>query len=107
MGSAVGDALLGFPVSSAGRRTRRLRTPLIFLGTLFSVGVFLWTQLSMILYPGWRWSSFRVFGSGDQLSYLAEVVNGAHGNLSAVEPYTETGSNNDPHLYYQFLGLLA
>ncbi|MCU1492514.1 MAG: putative integral rane protein [Acidimicrobiaceae bacterium] len=86
---------------------RRCRISLVAAGTLFSVAVFLWTQLSMLAYPGWRWASFRIFGSGDQLSYFAEVVNGAHGNFSASEPFTETGTNNDPHLYYQILGVIA
>ncbi|MCU1492515.1 MAG: putative integral rane protein [Acidimicrobiaceae bacterium] len=83
------------------------RTALVLLGASFSVGMFYWTQLSMLTYPGWRWASFRIFGSGDQLSYFAEVVNGSHGNLAAVEPFTETGSNSDPHLYYQILGAIA
>lgn len=58
-------------------------------------------------YPGWSWGSFRLIGMGDQLSYFGEVANGAHGNFAAVEPYTETGINSDPHLYYQVLGAIS
>jgi hypothetical protein len=81
---------------------------LAIVGILFSIAVFIWTQLSMLsAQTGWSWASFRVFGSGDQLSYLAEVVNGSRGNLAAVEPFTETGTNSDPHLYYQLLGAVS
>lgn len=81
---------------------------LIAAGSLFSVAMYIETQFSMLFTPnGLNWASFRLLGPADQLSYLAEVVNAAHGNFAAVEPFTETGSNSDPHLYYQVLGAIS
>lgn len=53
------------------------------------------------------WNSFRAYFPGDQLSYMSMVVNASQGRWSAVEPFTETGVNNYPHLYYLLLGLGA
>ncbi|MCU1490073.1 MAG: hypothetical protein JWM85_1478 [Acidimicrobiaceae bacterium] len=106
----TGRCEAGPPEASARRSnfwSRRWRHLLIGVGAIFSMATYLWTQLSMLTYPGWHWASFRIFGSGDQLSYFSEVVNGSKGNLSAVEPYTETGVNSDPHVYYQFLGAIS
>lgn len=88
-------------------RLTRSRAPwyLAAGGALFSAALYVATQLSMLLTKAnWSWSSIRTFGFHDQMSYFAEVVNAAHGNFAAVEPFTETGTNNDPHLYYQLLG---
>ena len=74
---------------------------------MFSAGVFIWTQLSMLFYPGWGWSSFRSYYAPDQLANFAMVVNGSRGNFAAVEPFTETGTNNDPHLYFVVLGAIS
>jgi hypothetical protein len=63
--------------------------------------------MSMIVRPGWNWSSFRNYFQGDQLSDFAGVINAANGNFSSVEPYSETGSYNDPHAYLDFLGEIA
>jgi hypothetical protein len=76
-------------------------------GAAFSVGVFLWTQLSMLFYPGWGWASFRVYFYPDQLANFAMLVNGSRGNFASVEPFTETGTNNDPHLYFLVLGAIS
>ncbi|MDQ1609998.1 MAG: hypothetical protein QOE16_2730, partial [Microbacteriaceae bacterium] len=53
------------------------------------------------------WNSFRSYFAGDQLSYMSMVVNTYNGQLSNFEPFTETGVNNYPHLYYVLLGLGA
>lgn len=57
--------------------------------------------------PGFAWNNFRQYFAYDQYSYLAIAVNVRNGNLAAVEPFTETGTNHYPRLYYVFLGLLA
>lgn len=56
---------------------------------------------------GFSWGSFREYFPYDQYSYLAIAVNVQHGNIAAVEPFTETGTNHYPRLYYVFLGLLS
>lgn len=56
---------------------------------------------------GFSWNNFRQYFPYDQYSYLAIAVNVKNGNLAAVEPFTETGTNHYPRLYYVFLGLLA
>jgi hypothetical protein len=57
--------------------------------------------------PGFSWQNFRQYFPYDQYSYLAIAVNVKNGNLAAVEPFTETGTNHYPRLYYVFLGLLS
>lgn len=49
-------------------------------------------------------TSFRDYFVYDQLSYLSMVVNFARGDFASVEPFTETGRNTYPHLYYVVLG---
>lgn len=56
---------------------------------------------------GFSWQNFRQYFPYDQYSYLAIAVNVKNGNLAAVEPFTETGTNHYPRLYYVFLGLLS
>jgi hypothetical protein len=56
---------------------------------------------------GFSWRNFRQYFPYDQYSYLAIAVNVKNGNLAAVEPFTETGTNHYPRLYYVFLGLLS
>lgn len=56
---------------------------------------------------GFSWHNFRQYFPYDQYSYLAIAVNVKNGNMAAVEPFTETGVNHYPRLYYVFLGLLA
>lgn len=56
---------------------------------------------------GFSWHNFRQYFPYDQYSYLAIAVNVKNGNMAAVEPFTETGTNHYPRLYYVFLGLLA
>jgi hypothetical protein len=73
-----------------------------------AVVIYILTSLSMLLTRSdWSWSSFRSFGSGDQLSYLAYVVNVAGGRLNALEPFTETGTSSFPRDYYVGLGIVA
>jgi hypothetical protein len=75
---------------------------------LVSVAIYLATQVSMLLRQAdFSWSSFRNYFTTDQLSYLTMVVNGRNGHFAALEPFTETGANNYPRLYYSGLGLLA
>ncbi|WP_040158611.1 hypothetical protein [Nigerium massiliense] len=50
---------------------------------------------------------FRTFASGDQLGYLAISANVLDGQSPRVEPYTETGTNTYPPLYYTLIGLVA
>jgi hypothetical protein len=65
----------------------------------------LWLQASMLLTrPDFAWSSFRDYFPYDQLSYMSMVVNTAEGKSDALEPFTETGVNNYPHLWYVVLG---
>ena len=52
-------------------------------------------------------SSFRAYFAGDQLSYMSMVVNASQGELANVEPFTQTGTNSYPHLYYYFLGTVS
>lgn len=56
---------------------------------------------------GFSWHNFRQYFPYDQYSYLAIAVNVKNGNMAAVEPFTETGTNHYPRLYYVFLGLLS
>lgn len=62
-------------------------------------------QAGMLLSrPDFAWSSFRDYFPYDQLSYMSMVVNTAEGKSDAPEPFTETGVNNYPHLWYVVLG---
>lgn len=79
----------------------------VAIGAVTSVVIFLVTQLSMLTRAGWSLASFRSYSVFDQLANYAIVVNGAHGNFSSVEPFTETGSMIDPHLYFTVLGVVA
>jgi len=99
-------------VSSEAERRRpdqipRHAAPRVAVGALVSTLVFLATQFSMLTRLGWTVGSFRLYTAFDQMANLAIVVNGAHGNFSSVEPFTETGSMIDPHLYFTLLGIVA
>ncbi|TWX40279.1 DUF2339 domain-containing protein [Frigoribacterium sp. ACAM 257] len=68
----------------------------------------LWLQAGMLLTrPDFAWSSFRDYFPYDQLSYMSMVVNTAEGKSDALEPFTETGVNNYPHLWYVALGHIS
>lgn len=70
--------------------------------------VHLWLQAGMLLTrPDFAWSSFRDYFPYDQLSYMSMVVNTAEGKSDALEPFTETGVNNYPHLWYVALGHIS
>lgn len=49
----------------------------------------------------------RSLGSGDQLGYLAIASNAAGGDFSLAEPFTQTGVNHYPHLYYMLIGAIS
>jgi hypothetical protein len=84
------------------------RPVLATLAVLVSVAVYLLTQVSMLWWrSNFSWSGFRNYFPSDQLSYLSMVVNGKHGKFVAVEPFTQTGANNYPHLYYTVLGFIS
>ncbi|GGF20534.1 hypothetical protein [Subtercola lobariae] len=57
--------------------------------------------------PDFSWSSFRSYFPGDQLSYMSMVTNAADGRLANVEPFTNTGNNTYPHLYYYVIGTVS
>ena len=66
--------------------------------------------LSVLVGPvaGQPWlSGFRNYFSGDQLSYASIATNVARGDLSYVEPFTQTGTLYYPSLWYQILGLVS
>ena len=57
--------------------------------------------------PDFSWSAFRNYFAGDQLSYMSMVTNATDGRLASVEPFTNTGTNTYPHLYYHVIGTVA
>ncbi|HEY0188605.1 MAG TPA: hypothetical protein VGC67_14035 [Cellulomonas sp.] len=61
----------------------------------------------MLSWAGWSFSAFRDYYWPDQLAYLAIATNAAHGDLSAVEPFTQTGTIYYPRAYYLLIGGLA
>ncbi|MBM7410187.1 hypothetical protein JOE38_000010 [Clavibacter michiganensis] len=82
----------------AGRLTSAIAVSLAVL-------LFLVTQVGMLVHrTGSVVTSFRDYFVYDQLSYLSMVVNFARGDFASVEPFTETGRNTYPHLYYIVLG---
>lgn len=65
-------------------------------------------QSSAILFvAGGPLSHFRTFVDGDQLGYMAMSANVLDGQSPRVEPYTETGTNTYPPLYYTLIGWVA
>ncbi|ALD12308.1 hypothetical protein [Clavibacter capsici] len=75
------------------------------LAVAVAVLLFLVTQVGMLVHrTGSVVTSFRDYFVYDQLSYLSMVVNFARGDFASVEPFTETGRNTYPHLYYVVLG---
>lgn len=76
--------------------------------TIGAIVLYLAANLSMLLSKSdWSWKSFRSFGSGDQLSYLAYVSNVSKGVIGQVEPFNETGTSSYPRAYYVALGHIA
>jgi hypothetical protein len=92
-------------VGGFGRRHRHVPTRTI--GALFSVLVFLATQVSMLFRSGGGLGNFRSYAAVDQLANYAMVVNGARGDAASVEPFTKTGTMVDPHLYFNTVGRVA
>ena len=72
-----------------------------------AVLIHVWLQWGSLFVRGFSWSSFRSYFAGDQLSYMSMVVNVSNGDFGSAEPFTQTGTNNYPHLYYNFLGLVS
>jgi hypothetical protein len=94
-------------VSSRAREPRR-RSLTAVAGLCFSLVAFAVTQVPMLFArSGNALSVFRDYHAQDQLSYFAIVVNGSQGLFGAVEPFTETGRNDYPRLYYVVLGALS
>jgi hypothetical protein len=86
----------------------RRRNVFAILAISAAVVIYLATQLGALLtLDDWSWDAFRLFGAGDQLSYLAVTANVSEGEYAAVEPFTQTGSIYYPHAYYAFLGIVA
>ena len=85
-----------------------LRTVVGVASVAASVCLYWFLQVGPILRStGFSWHNFRQYFPFDQLSYLAIANNVRNGNLAAVEPFSETGSNHYPRLYYVVMGLLA
>jgi hypothetical protein len=94
------------PLHESGGLGRRFLL-LTAVGVVFSAFIYFSTQVEMLARGGWSWDAFRAYGIGDQLSNFGVVVNASSGNFSPVEPYTETGDLNDPHLYLEALGAIS
>lgn len=88
---------------------RRYRSGGLSIGAILTSCVAYWILQVRPLTSsaGFSWTNFRQYFPYDQYSYLAIAVNVRNGNLAAVEPFSETGTNHYPRLYYVFLGLLA
>ena len=87
---------------------RRLQATLAGFSIVGAIGIHLVAQAGMMLrWPGWHPSMFRNYYWSDQLAYLSIATDAAHGNLSAVEPLTLTGSNYYPRAHYLLIGVLA
>ncbi|MDF2442321.1 MAG: hypothetical protein JWR01_524 [Subtercola sp.] len=85
-----------------------LRRSAAALAVLGGVGLHIWLQWSYLFAQAdFAWSSFRNYFPGDQLSYMSMVTNAADGRLADVEPFTNSGTNTYPHLYYNVIGTLA
>lgn len=75
---------------------------------LAAVVMHLAAQVGMLVArPDWTISSFRKFFPIDQLAYMSMVANASQGEFANVEPFTETGANYYPHLYYTVLGAVS
>jgi hypothetical protein len=91
-----------------GRRTGAGSRVAGTLSTLISVGVyFLLFVVPLMRSEDFGWTHFRNYFAFDQYSYLAIARNVQTGDYSAVEPFSQTGANDYPRLYYVFLGSVA
>ena len=68
--------------------------------------IVLFTLLSPLLTRSWL-QGFRNYFSNDQLSYSAIATSVSGGNLSAVEPLTETGVSFYPSAWYYVIGIVS
>ncbi len=88
--------------------TKRHNRVLISASILIAVIVHVALQWgALFARSDFSFSSFRAYFAGDQLSYMSMVVNASQGELANVEPFTQTGTNSYPHLYYYFLGTVS
>lgn len=91
-------------VLSSGRLSRTRS----WLAIAVTDALYIWLMfVPQVRQPGWSLSAFKSYGNADQLSYLAIAVNWAHGNTAGIEPFTGTGHNYYPDLYYVVMGLIA
>ncbi len=87
---------------------RQLKICLSAASVSAAVVVHLVAQAGMMLrWPGWNGTAFRNYYWSDQLAYLSIATNAAHGDLSSVEPLTQTGTIYYPRAYYLALGAVA
>ncbi|MBX7445442.1 MULTISPECIES: hypothetical protein [unclassified Arthrobacter] len=93
----------------AAKRTRSKWQLLVSAAAMAVSGLMYWMLQvrPVVTSTGFSWHNFRQYFPYDQYSYLAIAVNVKNGNLASVEPFTETGTNHYPRLYYVFLGLLS
>lgn len=88
--------------TSAGPLLTRVASVLISVVAYFLLFV---TPLSRS--ADFDWTRFRNYFPFDQYSYLAIAVNVQGGDYRAVEPFSQSGANHYPRLYYVVLGSLA
>lgn len=68
----------------------------------------LWLQAgALIAAHGIGRAQVRRFYPDDQYAYLSIAKNAGNGILGSVEPFTLTGANHYPRLYYDILGMIA
>lgn len=94
---------------TAAKTSRNIWQHLVSVAAIAVSGLMYWVLQvrPLTTSTGFRWQNFRQYFPYDQYSYLAIAVNVKNGNMAAVEPFTETGTNHYPRLYYVFLGLLS
>lgn len=99
----------GMTQPTAAKNSRNNWQHLLSLAAIAMSGLMYWVLQvrPLTTSAGFSWHNFRQYFPYDQYSYLAIAVNVKNGNMAAVEPFTETGTNHYPRLYYVFLGLLA
>jgi len=94
---------------TAAKTSRNIWQHLVSVAAIAVSGLMYWVLQvrPLTTSAGFSWQNFRQYFPYDQYSYLAIAVNVKNGNMAAVEPFTETGTNHYPRLYYVFLGLLS
>jgi len=91
----------------AKQSTRRILVPIsLVLSLIGAQALGLWILAAQLFDQPWL-AGFRSYFGNDQLSYAAIAVTVANGNLSAVEPLTETGVSFYPSAWYYVIGLVS